>query len=654
MRLVASAFRNYGTLVLSLLPTPLLVFVSSSNAIYLKNQSLLQYQYEVLTPFAKISALTLFVGITLAALSRFNRLFHYGLWAYYLAAPLFLLFGFFRPLQTQLPGVSVLYQTMGGLLFWPALLLVATLFLGRSLKPPALITLKRAFAVFGLALFAYETGALLYNVLLRTAPDTEVAQYRQPSDTGNGLPNIYHLIFDAYQTDLFEHTLSPEAKESLGGFSYFPATTAISAYTPMSLASIFSGRRFFYDQARADYITSAFGSEKSFLYWLKSQKYEMVGYGTNPWRRRDHFFDRMVTHGDAARDDLLALNTEAFRDLWLFSHIPAPLKPAVMRTSLFARLDDQDLKLLQDGRLLPYSAPVTSYIGFRRMMAEEESLSSTGRYTLVHVVIPHHPLKLGADCTYTLGSTRTGVIEQSKCALKLVLEFVDHLEKLRRFDDSLILIHGDHGGPYRTKNGELVTEARSRSLSTVLLIKPMGQAKTGGLQVLDSEMSLMDVPSIVIGSVAEARLGEPRTAPWDLSQRFVPFVQGELFESAQLILKRQGFSLGEVKESPSQSYAAGTVISQEPPAYHGGSDTSEIEIVLSTGHPGGSDIMPDFVGRDIAEVSYWLEQRRLPTSSIHHVVHVGAPEGMVVRQTPRAGAGTNGSGEIAFYVSKGK
>jgi beta-lactam-binding protein with PASTA domain len=139
-----------------------------------------------------------------------------------------------------------------------------------------------------------------------------------------------------------------------------------------------------------------------------------------------------------------------------------------------------------------------------------------------------------------------------------------------------------------------------------------------------------------------------------LNRRFVPLVEGELFESAQRILKRQGFSLGEVKESSSERYAAGTVISQDPPGYQEGSRAKAIKIVLSTGHPGGSDVMPDLVGRDIAEVNRWLEQKNLPASSIRHVVHAGAPEGMVVRQTPRPGAETKGSGKIAFYVSKGK
>lgn len=87
MRLEGSALRHSITLALSLLPTPLLVFVSSSSAIYLKNQSLLQYQYQVLTPFAKFAFVTLLVGIALAVLSKYRRLFQYGLWVYYLAGP---------------------------------------------------------------------------------------------------------------------------------------------------------------------------------------------------------------------------------------------------------------------------------------------------------------------------------------------------------------------------------------------------------------------------------------------------------------------------------------------------------------------------------------------------------------------------------------
>ncbi len=60
--------------------------------------------------------------------------------------------------------------------------------------------------------------------------------------------------------------------------------------------------------------------------------------------------------------------------------------------------------------------------------------------------------------------------------------------------------------------------------------------------------------------------------------------------------------------------------------------------------------MPDFVGRDIAEVSEWLKQKQLPSSVIHEVNNAIVPKGMVVSQAPRPGARTDGDTEIVFYV----
>jgi beta-lactam-binding protein with PASTA domain len=64
--------------------------------------------------------------------------------------------------------------------------------------------------------------------------------------------------------------------------------------------------------------------------------------------------------------------------------------------------------------------------------------------------------------------------------------------------------------------------------------------------------------------------------------------------------------------------------------------------------------MPDFVGRDISEVSEWLARRQLPASSIHHVSHAVAPMGMVVAQSPQPGRKADGSEEIVIYVSGNK
>ena len=192
--------------LLSLTPTPLLLFVSTSSDIYLRNQSLLQFQYRVLAPFAKLSLVTLMVGILLAALSKHHRAFRPAMSVYYLIGPVFLLFAFFRGLQGVLPGIQVLYANAIGLAFWPILLLIGTAVLNRRLHTPSVV---RAFAVFGMILLAYEGGTLLYHIWFLTPRTSSKADIRQTPPRGSQtLPNIYHFVFDAYQTDLLEHTLS--------------------------------------------------------------------------------------------------------------------------------------------------------------------------------------------------------------------------------------------------------------------------------------------------------------------------------------------------------------------------------------------------------------------------------------------------------------
>ena len=644
----AERFAHRVYAALSLLPTPLLLFVSTSSDIYLRNQALLQYQHQVLAPFAKLFVLTLLVGAVVRALSGISRPARVFLWAYYLTGPLFLVFAFFRGLQGIVPGVDTLYGTSAGLTFWPILLLVATAILGPRLNRPSVV---RAFAAFGIILLVYEGGTLLHNIWSAGVPTSgSVSPARLPAANSRQLPNIYHIIFDAYQTDLLEHTLTDEAKKALGGFTYFPNNKAEWSQTFMSLSAIFAGRRYAYDRTINSFMSRAFDSEVCILYWLKSQQYQTLAYVTNNWDSRVRYLDRVIYHGAAARDELLPLNEESFWNVWLYSNTPPPLRNAAMRSKWFGHLTEEDLEKLQEGRLLPATAPVTSYLGFKSLMATEKALSPSGRYTVAHVIIPHYPLRLRADCSYNLGSSKTHILEQSQCALKLIQDFVRLLKDLGRFDDSLIIIHGDHGDTYRTKNGELTENARSRSLDTVLLVKPVGKTGEGELEVLETRTSLVDVPMIIMNSVANAGTPGPHLPPWTPQRSFAPFVKGEQIESAEMILNRQGFVLGEVTNAPSE-LASGTVLSQDPPPYQAGGGTEGVSLVVSSGPPEGPDVMPDFVGRDVSEVAEWLARNRLPASSIRHVPHAVAPMGMVVAQTPPPGHQADGSKEISIYVS---
>jgi hypothetical protein len=73
-------------------------------------------------------------------------------------------------------------------------------------------------------------------------------------------------------------------------------------------------------------------------------------------------------------------------------------------------------------------------------LREEETLPSKGRYTYVHLIIPHFPFVLNQDCSYDGDYEITGPLEQSLCATSLIVRLVECLKGLGRFDESIVLL----------------------------------------------------------------------------------------------------------------------------------------------------------------------------------------------------------------------
>ena len=124
--------------LLSLVPTPLLVFVSSSNKLYIRNRVQLNDQPEVLLPFLQLFLITLAVGVVLYFLSKYV-VFRYALWSYYLIGPFFLAFQFLRGATETLPFLSWLTHTEPGGWILSFLFAVPIMGLGRNLRPPSAV-----------------------------------------------------------------------------------------------------------------------------------------------------------------------------------------------------------------------------------------------------------------------------------------------------------------------------------------------------------------------------------------------------------------------------------------------------------------------------------------------------------------------------------
>ena len=239
--------KNATIAVTSLVATPLLLFISTSIPIYLKNQDDLGRQFSVFLPFLCLFAGTLLVGVLLWLCSG-SRLGRVLLWAYYLAGPLFLVFsliGDIAPPTAQHPlGLYAL----------------SIVFIGLALVAAYLLRPQRAaifFALLGLLLLVTDAYRVLSGVYWYAQSDQNSSApiaSASPS-AGKRLPNIYHIIFDAYQSDIFSTILTEKLRKELAGFRYLPKATAIYSYTTWSVPSVFVGGK--YDFSRPQFPKSA-------------------------------------------------------------------------------------------------------------------------------------------------------------------------------------------------------------------------------------------------------------------------------------------------------------------------------------------------------------------------------------------------------------
>ena len=185
-------------------------------------------------------------------------------------------------------------------------------------------------------------------------------------------------------------SLDPEIRKKLGGFVIFPEAVTVFRRTEMSFATIFSGKNYDIKSPPLGYQKAAFNTEDSFLFWLKKK----AGYRTSAvmhpvFNFKSKGFDSVAFHKEVLQLDYAAVNL-VFRKLSFFSNYPALVAEKIIGRDDFEQMNNQNL--------LPVFAPVESYQSAVNIMAEEKYLPSNNKYLFVHLLLPHFPYVLRADC----------------------------------------------------------------------------------------------------------------------------------------------------------------------------------------------------------------------------------------------------------------
>jgi hypothetical protein len=362
---------------------------------------------------------------------------------------------------------------------------------------------RLTFAALGLA-FLVPTLVPFANIVASAPPAVETLASEQSLNTA---PNIYHVVFDEFQSGFFSDALNETLRRDFAGFQFFPDSVSTYGRTETALAAIFSGRPYALETAPDEYIRKAFFDPQiSLLKILETRGYrtEALLHRVYPGGKVSPFHQtemtRSVTAGDATSHDRQAL----FSSLWTYSVFPKSISRRVIPTIYW--------KQLAGDVLLPSEIAFVNVRAIEAFLRKEQNAASSGRYVFIHLILPHFPYVLTKDCIFEEGR-QTGPRAQHGCAISVMQRLIAKLRELNRLNNSIVIFQSDHGTGFPdTQDASLsgnrdifdLAHVRGRAHNLVL-VKPAAIDPAPPLVVSDAEITNLDIAPTILEAAGIAR-----------------------------------------------------------------------------------------------------------------------------------------------------
>lgn len=295
----------------------------------------------------------------------------------------------------------------------------------------------------------------LFIILFTTKPMFKSAEGKYFNK--NIIGNIYHIVLDEMQSDVALIGIEEKKLPSkLQGFTIYKNNISNYLYTSSSFPS---------------YMTGSIYNKGSFSEWQKSfnsngliHKLHEFGYrivffpARRSWCNSD--MSECVTLGEFFENKTKNITKYYYKDyfqIWI-----ARIMPNVFTNEALAIGKEIGDTLLEktfgfDNKLIPKSIaegkePFSSVLMLKELIITEKERPSDGQYIYAHALIPHGPYVINDNGEYDPNHRSKGTsayYTQVKYALDLLMEFIDELKLLGRYDKSTIVIHADTGHGHR-------------------------------------------------------------------------------------------------------------------------------------------------------------------------------------------------------------
>ena len=137
------------------------------------------------------------------------------------------------------------------------------------------------------------------------------------------------------------------------------------------------------------------------------------------------------------------------------------------------------------------------------------------------------------------------------------------------------------------------------------------------------------------------------------TQVIVPNVVGQTQPAASSAITTAGLTVGGVTTASSNTVPQGSVISQNPAAGVSVAAATAVSLVISTGPAPTTVAVPDVTNQTQATASAILTAARLTTGAITAASSTTVPAGVIISQSPAAGATVAVGSAVALVISSG-
>ena len=335
--------------------------------------------------------------------------------------------------------------------------------------------------------------------------------------------NVFHIVLDGFQSDAFLQIAQEDEEEfaqSWAGFEFFVDHAGAFRTTIVSIPAMLTGAVYRNEEPIDDFVQKQL--EKGFIFSiLREYGYDvdfLSGLGTgHQYATNAYLIPRPFT----PYHDYTRFTAWQLIDLSLFRHAPHAIKPWIYNDQAWRLQTWYGQGQFSDtavGRYLPVNGQMFFEEFTRRMTVSRERPV----YKFLHVGIPHQPVALDENCVFVgpRPITREGFTGQARCAVRIVMRFLDRLRELGVYDDSLIVVSSYHGAALPPMNmrseftpggdlGVIVGGAMA-----LLIVKPPHSSgplrfSTAPTSIVDIQATILDLlglPSSRVPGISASRL----------------------------------------------------------------------------------------------------------------------------------------------------